>query len=115
MGWILSALLLLVAALPAWAQSSNTRAAMNDASLTATTNAANVNFAGKPVNVYLEFCNEGSVNVGVNPTGTASIGTAGTHTILPNVCIWFDGNLTPQNTWSVISASSTAVVTVWFR
>lgn len=54
-----------------------------------------------------------TINVGVNPGGTAAIGTAGTITLLPGGSVVFEGEGIPQNAFNVISASGTPAVSVW--
>ncbi len=56
------------------------------------------------------------LKVGINPGGTAAIGSPGTITLLPGGTLTFEGNngqAVPQNAFSAIAESGTPSLTVW--
>lgn len=63
---------------------------------------------------YLLIQNVGTVNVGVS-IGTASIGSAGTFTLLPDAVgvLVFEGDFVPWNAFNAIAASGTGVLSIW--
>lgn len=78
---------------------------------TATTSSA-VLVAANAQRRAIVFQNLGTVNIGLKPAGTASIGTAGTFTIGAGLSMTFEGVACPQDAWHVIAESGTVAVTV---
>lgn len=106
---------LILTGLWGWAAQAQAVGTLNDASLTASTTAANINFT-KPRQTFVQICNDDVANkVGINPTGTAVIGSAGTHTLLPGGCQTFESAQIPTNTWSVVANGASTPVAVWYR
>lgn len=102
---------LLLAASPAWAQVTK----LSNCSQTVGATAAPVAFptsggVGAPAPTrYLEICNaHASQTLGVNVVGgTASIGAAGTITLNPGGCKWWDGPAVPAAASVIGSGAST--------
>lgn len=113
-----AAVALLLWAGPALAQTG----ALSNCSQTVGAAAAAVSFpasgsTGPAVpNSYLEICNAHASNtLGVNATGaTAAIGSAGTLTLQPGGCAWWDANTVPASL-SVIGSASSTVTACWYK
>jgi hypothetical protein len=96
----------------------NNAAPYTDPSQAIGTSATTLSFAHTPA-VYLTFCDEGALGaapIAINPTGTAALNTAGSHTIYGGGCATFETAFVPQGAaWSVIAGAAGTPLTVWYR
>ena len=90
---------------------SNTRTVLlTDHSIASLTGSSQSLVSQDMTRSYLEIFNPGTDNVGVNLTGgTASIGGAGTDTILPNGSMIYNTGSIPGNAITVIGTSGQVV------